>query len=480
MQPIASEERGIALNKSKMSLVLTLLLAFALLLSACANDTDATEAPAANDTDAAVTEAGDTEADADDTDVADEPAGDLTGEITVQAEEGWMEYYQAAADRVTAANPDATITLIESGAFDMLDVIDGTGVTNPDVADVFAIPADRIYGLSENDALAAVDSARLAEAIGGWDNFDEGIGGNFHIDGEYLAFPYNIETLIVFANRANAEAAGIDVSQPVEITEIGSHNEVLLPFFDAWFGVALTNSADIELLGEQDGGGYYSDMTKEWSELPAEQQAAMQALYDYWQKHNEAGTNLFDADAGWGYIDDAFTSGNDGVFRLAGPWETGAVQALTNDGADLEILPITHITAAGNPLIHWQGGWGLGINARVEGDQEKMDLAHAMIQEIVNPEHAVELFKATGKILENVDPAEYENSDLDETDKLVIAATINSYQQAPARPLFSQWGGVWDTWKNAVLSWNAQRPATVEDAYAQIKASFDAMMANVQ
>ena len=34
-------------------------------------------------------------------------------------------------------------------------------------------------------------------------------------------------------------------------------------------------------------------------------------------------------------------------------------------------------------------------------------LAQAMIQEIVNPEHAVEFFKATGKILENVTAEKY-------------------------------------------------------------------------
>lgn len=461
------------LNKSKMTVLVALLLAFTLLLAAC-GDNGTTE-PATTDA-TGDTEAGETEA----TDAQNGAEGGLTGDLTVQAEEGWMEYYQAAIDRVKEANPDANITLIESGAFDMLDVIDNTGVTNTDVADVFAIPADRIYGLSENDALAAVDSSRLAEEIGGWDNFDDGIGGNFNVDGEYLAFPYNIETLIVFANSANAETAGVDTGKAVEINDITSHNEVLLPFFDAWFGVALANSADIEFLGKNDDGTFFSDMTLDWADLPAEKQSAITTLYDYWKKHNEAGTDLFDNDAGWGYIDTAFTSGSDGVFRLGGPWETSTAQGLTNDGEDLVILPISSITAAGKPLVHWKGGWGLGINARIEDDQEKMDLAHAVIKEIVNPEYAVDLFKATGKILENVEAAIYEASDLDETDKLVIAAVLESYEKAPARPLFSQWGPVWDTWKNAVLSWNAQKPATVEDAYAQIKASFDAMMVNVQ
>ena len=87
----------------------------------------------------------------------------LTGEISVQAEEGWMDYYKAAIDRVLEANPDAKINLIEMGAFDHLDTIDNTDAGNPDVADVFAIPADRIYGLTDAEVLGAIDAEKLVE-----------------------------------------------------------------------------------------------------------------------------------------------------------------------------------------------------------------------------------------------------------------------------------------------------------------------------
>ena len=101
-----------------------------------------------------------------------------------------------------------------------------------------------------------------------------------------------------------------------------------------------------------------------------------------------------------------------------------------------------------------------------------------MIEEIVNTEFAVDFFTATGKILENVDASVYEASDMSAIDKKVVAAVIESYQAAPARPLFSEWGQVWGTWENAVLSWAAVKPATVEDAYKEVKAAFDAMMLN--
>lgn len=446
------------MKKTRIGVVLLLVLA--LLLVACGDNNEvATEANGDGATSEVATSG-------------------LTGELTVQAEEAWVPYYEAAIARVKEANPDVNITVIQDGAFDHLDKIDATGVTNEDIADVFAIPADRIYGLAANDALAPIDSQSLAAGIGGWDNFDEGIGGNFNIDGDYLAFPYNIESLIVFANKANADAKGVDITKPVEVNDVKDADEVLLPFFDAWYGVSATNAAEIELLGKKEDRSLFSDMTEEYSALPQEKKDVIDALYGYWKKHADKGSSLFDAEAGWGYIDNAFTSGNGGVLRLGGPWDTAAISALANNGEDLEILPIENITIAGQPLKHWQGGWGLAMNARIEGDEEKTNLAMALIKEIVNPEHAVELFQATGKVLENVDASVYSDSDLSDVDKKVIEATIASYNAAPARPLFTEWGPVWDTWKNGVLSWNAQNPASPEDAYNLLKASFDAMMTN--
>ena len=118
------------------------------------------------------------------------------------------------------------------------------------------------------------------------------------------------------------------------------------------------------------------------------------------------------------------------------------------------------------------------MNARIEEDADKVAIAEAMIKEIVNPEFAADLYKATGKVLENVSAETYQGMDLPETDKKIIAATIESYKEAPARPLFKEWGDVWDTYKNAILSWNSVKPADEKAAYAELKASFDSMMAN--
>ena len=107
-----------------------------------------------------------------------------------------------------------------------------------------------------------------------------------------------------------------------------------------------------------------------------------------------------------------------------------------------------------------------------------MALAISMIEEIVNPKYAKDLFKYTGKILENVEPSAYEG--IDALNKKVIDATYASYEKAIARPLFSEYGKVWDTWQNALLSWSSTKPANAEEAYKQVQASFEAMMGTIK
>lgn len=401
----------------------------------------------------------------------------LTETITVQVESDWRDYYEEAAARVNETHPGATIQFIEVPSFDHLDVLDQTDVTNEDVADVFAIPADRIYGLAQNEALSAIDGKAMAANVGGFSDYDAGLGGNFAIDGEYLAFPMNIETLVNFINTSNAEANGIDITKEIEISELDFEN-VLIPVFDAWFGVSFANAADIELLGMDESGNLFSDMTEDYANLDPAKQEVIEGLYNYWRAHKDAGTPLFDEDAAWGYMDGSFETGGKNVARIEGPWSTGSLSELAGNGEDLAILPIGQVTINGNPLSHWKGGWGLAVNARVEGNDEKMLLAQAMIEEIVNPDYAVEFFKATGKILENVSVDDYLNSNLPDVDKEVIAAVMESYEDAPARPLFTEWGQVWDTWKNALLSWNSVNPSSPEAAYQELQASFTAMMTN--
>lgn len=404
-------------------------------------------------------------------------AGSLKGEISVQAEKGWKEYYQKAIDKIVKENPDAKITIKEAGSFDHLDVIDSTNAENPDVADVFAIPADRIFNLYEKEVLGALDAKAVGDELGGWDNYDEQIGGVFKVEEEYFAVPYNIETLVTFVNTKNAEAAKIDATKPIELNDQKDPATVLLPLFDAWFGVAPNNAGKIDLLAEE-GEGFKSTYAGKYEELEADQKAVFDGIYEYWKLNNDAGTSLFDADAGWGYIDEQFATGGKGVARIGGPWEAAGFQEKAGEG-NMEVYPIGHITIAGKPLSQWQGGWGLSINSRIEEDADKVALATALIKELVNPENAAELYKSTGKILGNVKAEDYDATDLSDFDKKLIKLTLESYEASPQRPVFKEYGNVWDTWKNGVLSWNSVKPKDAASAYKELNAAFSSMMEQI-
>ena len=396
---------------------------------------------------------------------------DLAVSISVQVEESWLPYYEQVKAEVLKEYPKATIEFKTTGSFDHLDVIDSTDPTNSDVADVFALPADRLYGLAKNNVLAAIDAEAMAAEVGGFADFKGGLGGNFNVDGDYLAFPYNIETLIGFVNKENAAAAGIDTTKEIEFTSL-PYNQILTTVHDAWFGVAFANAEGFEFLSED----LISDGTKAWADLTEEQQKLFEGLYNYWKGHKENNTSLWDKDAAGGYIDEQFKTGGTDVIKIDGPWATNSVKELVGSADNMQIIPLSQITFNGQPLKHWKGGWGLGINARCEENEAQMEVAEAFIKEIVNPANAKELFDATGKVLENATIDDYK--DVDALQLKVIEATYASYEVAEKRPLFSEYGQVWETWQNSLLSWSAKNPANAEEAYKEVKASFDGMMAN--
>lgn len=449
--------------KKFFSLLLVLVLVFA--ISACGK----TEAPEVEEPEASAPVEPEAPAEPEESDSEDY-------NFSVQAEEGWKDYYEAAIERFEADNPGTKVELKLVASFDHLDVIDSTDPTNEDVADIFALPADRLFGLVDNEVLAAIDAKAMADKVGGFNDYDAGLGGAFSIDDEYFAFPMNIETLIAYANTANAEEVGLDLDDKVELNALDS-TAVLIPSFDAWFGVAVTNSSGIELLGN-DNGELFSDMTLDWEELDSDKQATFEELYLYWKNNYDAENPMWDAEAAWGYMDTQFTSGGEGVLRISGPWDAASFSEQAGDGEDLAILPLNSIVAAGKDLNHWKGGWGIGVNVRLEDDEETLSLVEAFIAELMNTDYAIDFYKSAGKIMENVPAEVYTSSDLAEIDKTIIENVLISYEDAPARPLFTEWGNVWDTWKNGLLSWSAEQPESAQEAYEILRASFEAMMMN--
>jgi arabinogalactan oligomer/maltooligosaccharide transport system substrate-binding protein len=331
-----------------------------------------------------------------------------------------------------------------------------------------------MYGLAQNFVLASLPAKDMATEIGGFGDFDNGLGGLLSIDGDYLAFPMNIETLVTFVNKANADTLGVDLSSTVELTEVDP-NTVLIPLWNTWFGVAMTNSADIEMLGMNADGTFFSDLTQDFADLTADQQALFEALFAYYQAHQELESPVFTDDV-WGYMDNNFKTGGENVLRIEGPWSTGGLA--NHAGDDMGIMPIGQVTINGLPLKHWRGGWGLAVNSRIEEDAAKMELAQKFIVEIMNPDNAADWFEAAGKIIPNAQDGAY--TSLTQQSQDVIASVYTSYEEAPERPLFLEWGNVWGTWENSMKSWPSVKPTTAEEAYNEVKAAFDAMMSQLQ
>lgn len=470
------------MKKNIASLLLTAFMAST--LAACTpagNSTTAagTTTPAATTTAAATTAAaGTTTPAATTTPVGTTTPGpaveDPKASITVQAEGPWKPHYEAVIATLKTKFPASSIKIVEVGAFDNLNTIDSTDATNPDVPDVFAVSADRLPSMISKEALAPLPAEEMAAAIGGYDDFVS-VGSILKDGDDYLGFPMNIETLITFVNPKNAQTLGIDLTKPWELSA-QKNLELAVTVYDAWFGVAFANAVDLELLGKKDDGTFFSDMTKDWADLEPAKQGAITQIHRYWQKVHDTAPMLWDEKAAGGEINEMFKDGGDVAFKIDGPWGTpDLVKAVPG----LDVMPLSQITVNGAPLKHWQGLWGLGINSRNEGDKAKMTLAQELIKELVNPANAEGFFQATGKILPNVSVEAYNASKLTAIEKKTIAATIASFATSQKRPLFAEWGSVWDTWKNALLSWNNSKPKTAEEAYKALQDSFKSMMGNI-
>jgi arabinogalactan oligomer/maltooligosaccharide transport system substrate-binding protein len=404
--------------------------------------------------------------------------------ITVQAETGWMDYYQAVKTAVETEYEYITVEIIEIGAFDHLDALDNTSATNEEIADVFAAPADRLFGLNDNAQIAYLPAPDIAKNIGGWTDYEAGLGGAFKDGENYLGVPMNIETLLFFANKSNAMDAGIDLTGTIELNNL-SEEDLLVAYFNAWFGVAFTNAAGFELLGKDASGNLFSDATKSWDQLNANQQALFNHLFDYWKYHQTAGEGgvpdtAWDSSNIWATMETEYASTGTSSLLLEGPWNATKFNTIAGD--DFDLLPLNQVTLNGNEVAHWKGGWALVVNVRNEADENKMAAAQKVIEEILSTDNAIMFYKETGKIMEHVPASVYEgSSELTDAEKAVISTVIEGYAGAPARPLFSEWGNVWGTWESALLSWSTagSEPATAQEAYEIVKVAFDAMMASL-
>ncbi len=403
----------------------------------------------------------------------DSTAEDLTNTtetISVHAEKAWKPYFQAAIDRVKEKYPNATINIIEAPVFDHLEVITNTDVLNKDVADVFSVTLDGIREHNDNENLLAIDAKEMAKEIGGFGDFDKGIGGLVKVGEDYFAMPFNLETLILFANTKNAKAQNIDLTKTFDFDSLDKE-DVLVQLHNSWYAISVINSTPSKFLAKDENGKLMSEFTKDYKDLSDDDKALFESMYKYWKAHNESGTVLWDKAAAAGYIDENFKDGGKTSLLIEGPWAAASANKATDGGKNLEVLPLNQLTVAGKPMAHWKSGWALAINSRVEGNAAKTALSKELIKELLNPKYAKELFEAAGKIMPNVPVEDYMKTDLSDINKKIISAVVKSYKTAIEKPNYSELGKALSAWETAVLSWESVKPKSAEQAYKKVQLS---------
>ncbi|MFM1536334.1 sugar ABC transporter substrate-binding protein [Helcococcus ovis] len=396
----------------------------------------------------------------------------LKGTISVTADKKWIPYYEKIANEIMRKNPDAKINIKEISAFEALNVIN-IDMLNPDAPDVFAFPLDKFSNLYSKNVLSSIPAKEISNKLGGFENFDKGLAGNMKVNDKYYGFPYNLETLIAFVNTKNAKSENIDLNKKIEFTKVKDKDNILFPIFDGWYTASLNNASGIKLLNLE-GGKFTSDYAIEYNKLEKNKQQAFNAIFDYWKKHSEKSIDILNPTSSSKYINENFQTGKKGVVVIDGPWVSSSDGIISNEiyKGNVDIYPLSNITIFNNSLSHWRSGWGLGINSRLNDKLEQKKLAIKLITELVNPKNAIELYKSTGKILENVSYKTYEESELNKKDKDLIKIVIDSYAKSKNKPIFKEYDEVWTTWKNAVLSWNTLKPKSAEEAYKNIYLSF--------
>ncbi len=383
--------------------------------------------------------------------------------VRVQIEEEWESYYKDAAKRVKKKQPDAKIIFIKKDRDEYIDSLEKGDLSDENTADLFTLPWNKINLLSEKNILAELNARSIAENLNINKNYDE-----------KLVFPMNINTILNFTNIDNSETNSINYLSGIEFTEL-SNQDILIALFKFDYGVSFMNGANINLLGKTETEEYSSDLTKDFSELSANQQEIFNAIYNYWYYSKKEKSLLFDEDKYLNYMDLSFEKGGGTSILVNKMTERKRLEDLVGQ-ENLDILPLESIVVMGNNIVQYKDGDALAINKRIEEDENKMTIAELMIEEIVNPQYAVEFFKGTGKILENTNLDEFLDSDLEDRDKDFIGLVYRSYEDALEIPKNLQIEEISESWESGILSWNSLEPANVEEAYKILQDEFKSMI----
>jgi len=392
--------------KTKVSLLLSLMLITAFVLSACG--TPATEAPVATEapTEAPVATEAPTEA----------PVAEPAGTLTIWADDTRAPILQDLADEVLAAYNLELVVELKSAIRDDFQVAAPLG----EGPDIIVVPHDQAGTLVANGLLAEVDlgdkkadfAPKALEAC--------------TFDGKLYCLPYATENLGFFYNT------DLVPTPPTTWDEVVTMGEALKAEGKVDYIMAVTGTTyDVYPLFTSFGGYIFGkNDAGDWNpeDLGVDSEGMIAGVK--WLADGVANGDL-PADWDWANNHALFETGK-APFIMAGPW---ALDRIRESGVP---YAITNFPSGGYPFAGTQGFF---INAQ----SENVLLAQAFLNEFIATEDIMLKLYDVGKRPPAYLPA---LAKVDDPDLKAMAIAGENANMMPAIPAM---GSVWGSWNDSVV-----------------------------
>jgi maltose-binding protein MalE len=393
--------------KTKLSLLFSLMLITAFVLSACGGGAPATEAPVA--TEAPATEAPVTAAPTEAAPV--EPAGKLT----IWADDTRAPILQDLADEVLAAYNLELVVELKSAIRDDFQVAAPLG----EGPDIIVVPHDQAGALVSNGLLAEIDLGDKKA------DFSQVALDACTLDGKLYCMPYATENIALFYNT------DLIKTPPATWDELVAAGEALKAEGKVDYIMAVAGGTyDVYPLYSSLGGYIFGkDASGNWNpeDLGIDSPGMIAGVQ--WMADHVANGDL-PADWDWANNHALFETGK-APFIMAGPW---ALSRIRESGVPYAIASFPN---DGFPLAGTQGFF---INAQ----SENVLLAQAFLNEFIATEDIMYKLYEVGQRPPAYLPA------LAKVDDADLKAMAVAGENAVIMPAIPAMGSVWGAWGDAI------------------------------
>ena len=393
--------------KTKVSLLFSLLLITAFVLSACG--TPATEAPVA-------TEAPATEAPATAAPATEAPAAEPAGKLTIWADDTRAPVLQDLADEVLAAYNLELVVELKSAIRDDFQVAAPLG----EGPDIIVVPHDQAGTLVANGLLAEVDLGDKKA------DFAPAALQACTFEGKLYCLPYATENLGFFYNTDLVPTPPTTWDEDVTMGEAlkaeGKVDYIMAVTGTTYDVYPLFTSFGGYIFGKNDAGDWNPE------DLGVDSPGMVEGVK--WLADGVAKGDL-PADWDWANNHALFETGK-APFIMAGPWALDRIRESKVPYA------ITNFPGGGYPFAGTQGFF---INAQ----SENVLLAQAFLNEFVATEDTMLKLYDVGKRPPAYLPA---LAKVDDPDLKAMAVAGENANMMPAIPAM---GSVWGSWNDAVV-----------------------------